>query len=378
MLLTFQIVPSLYLKTTELIGKLQYNVDEAIGHITDDSDYTIYTGYCGIALYHFNVFRRNGNKKSYEIAKSLALRACKNLNGKRISFLTGDSGPLALATIFHIRDEEHREADKTIDRLIQLGNSAPESTPDEILYGWSGYVYALTFVNMFSTTSVIPEKDILNALRRIMRNGVCLAQRRGVKFPPLMWEWHNKNYLGAAHGVAGILYTLLKYNQWATDHEKNNLIKPTLDWLVTQRYDSGNFMSSDSSSEDRLVQWCHGAPGFTSLLILASESYGDESYLKLALETGDITWNRGLIKKGYSLCHGVAGNAYAFVELFKKTKEPRDLYRAAAFMEWCLSYPKCQGLKPDRPYSLYEGIMGLLYFLTDLKNPLDAAFPGFD
>lgn len=26
---------------------------------------------------------------------------------------------------------------------------------------------------------------------------------------PLVYEWHGKNYYGAAHGVAGILYVLL-------------------------------------------------------------------------------------------------------------------------------------------------------------------------
>jgi hypothetical protein len=27
--------------------------------------------------------------------------------------------------------------------------------------------------------------------------------------PPLMYMWHEKKYLGAAHGISGILYTLL-------------------------------------------------------------------------------------------------------------------------------------------------------------------------
>ena len=31
---------------------------------------------------------------------------------------------------------------------------------------------------------------------------------------------------------------------------------------------------------------------------------------------------------GYGLCHGVAGNAYAFLALYRVTKDPRCLYRA--------------------------------------------------
>lgn len=40
------------------------------------------------------------------------------------------------------------------------------------------------------------------------------AQQRGC--PPLMYEWHEKKYLGAAHGLAGILYTLLLVRQIIT------------------------------------------------------------------------------------------------------------------------------------------------------------------
>jgi Lanthionine synthetase C-like protein len=28
--------------------------------------------------------------------------------------------------------------------------------------------------------------------------------------PPLMYEWHGKKYLGAAHGIAGILFVLIQ------------------------------------------------------------------------------------------------------------------------------------------------------------------------
>ena len=30
---------------------------------------------------------------------------------------------------------------------------------------------------------------------------------------PLMYEWHEKKYLGAAHGLAGIFYMLMQYVQ---------------------------------------------------------------------------------------------------------------------------------------------------------------------
>ena len=39
-------------------------------------------------------------------------------------------------------------------------------------------------------------------------------------------------------------------------------------------------------------------------------------------------WKRGLLRKGYGICHGVSGNAYTFLALFKQTSDPVYLHRA--------------------------------------------------
>lgn len=53
----------------------------------------------------------------------------------------------------------------------------------------------------------------------------------------------------------------------------------------------------------------------------------NSSYLERATAAGDVVWQRGLVRKGYGLCHGVAGNAYVFLELYKVTKELKWLHR---------------------------------------------------
>ncbi len=35
---------------------------------------------------------------------------------------------------------------------------------------------------------------------------------------------------------------------------------------------------------------------------------------------GEVIWSRGLLKKGWGLCHGTAGNGYAFIHLYQITK----------------------------------------------------------
>lgn len=51
-------------------------------------------------------------------------------------------------------------------------------------------------------------------------------------------------------------------------------------------------------------------------------------YLEDALQCGEVVWHCGLLKKGYGLCHGAAGNAYTFLALYRLTQDPKHLYRA--------------------------------------------------
>ena len=56
--------------------------------------------------------------------------------------------------------------------------------------------------------------------------------------------------------------------------------------------------------------------------------FGKDKYLSAAVKCGDVIWRRGLLKKGYGICHGAAGNAYAFLCLYKQTGDSKYLHRA--------------------------------------------------
>jgi lantibiotic modifying enzyme len=47
--------------------------------------------------------------------------------------------------------------------------------------------------------------------------------------------------------------------------------------------------------------------------------YNCPRYLEAAVACGDVVWQRGLLKKGCGICHGVAGNAYVFFQLYQAT-----------------------------------------------------------
>jgi hypothetical protein len=59
-----------------------------------------------------------------------------------------------------------------------------------------------------------------------------------------------------------------------TESELNDLIRPTVDYLQGIRFPSSNFPSSLGNNTDKLVQWCHGAPG---VVFLFAEAYKESS-----------------------------------------------------------------------------------------------------
>jgi hypothetical protein len=133
----------------------------------------------------------------------------------------------------------------------------------------------------------------------------------------LMWQWHEKRYLGAAHGLCGILTVLVHLRALVVALNCDEHLKATIDALLRLRFPSGNLPSSLGSGSDRLVHWCHGAPGFIPLLCSAAAAYDDrrETYLAAASRAAQLVAERGLLKKGFGICHGIAGNGLSLLHL---------------------------------------------------------------
>jgi hypothetical protein len=117
------------------------------------------------------------------------------------------------------------------------------------------------------------------------------------------------------------------------------------------------------------VQWCHGAPGvITSTAALAT---GDEAFTELLVAGGELTWRAGPIRKGPSLCHGTAGNGYAFLKLFGRTGDERWLERARAFAMHAI------GQLDGARFSLWTGDVGVALYLRACLDG-DDRFPTID
>lgn len=115
------------------------------------------------------------------------------------------------------------------------------------------------------------------------------------------------------------------------------------------------------------------------LFLKAAETFPEESdrYLGIARKCAECTWDRGLLKKGYGLCHGAAGNGYSLLAFYKATGDLTYLQRGLRYAEWCCDRGKHPEVTiPDDPYSLMNGLAGTVYFLNDVLHGI-YEFPCF-
>jgi hypothetical protein len=104
------------------------------------------------------------------------------------------------------------------------------------------------------------------------------------------------------------------------------------------------------------LQWCCGAPG----IVIGAAEYLDE---ELLLAGAELVWRAGPHgdEKGANICHGTAGNGYAFLKTFERTGDERWLERARRFAMHALEQEQRM---PSR-YSLFTGGIGVALFAAD-------------
>ncbi|KAL8621295.1 hypothetical protein ACOMHN_008120 [Nucella lapillus] len=370
----------------EVIARLLKQLQSSIGQEEHKRpDFSVYTGSSGFALLYLHLHQHlpadssGGEDDFLSLSLHHVKEAVANPQGRRHTFLCGDAGPLAIGAVVYSKMGDERNSAQCISRLeaMHINVIRDQTLPDEHLYGRCGYLSALLFVQHHLGSDKVDREVIVKVTKAILESGKVMGSQTK-EGPPLMYLWHNKKYLGAAHGLAGIFYTLLLIKEPELWPEIEQVVRPCVDFLLSLQFASGNFPSSiGSSSGDRLVQWCHGAPGWVLLFIAAYKTYNDKRYLDAADRCCEVTWNRGLLKKGYGLCHGAAGNAYAFLAMFQLTHNQKHLYRAFKFAEWCSTMGERQCRTPDRPFSLFEGLAGTVYYLVDMLDPQNARFPAF-
>jgi lantibiotic modifying enzyme len=109
------------------------------------------------------------------------------------------------------------------------------------------------------------------------------------------------------------------------------------------------------------IQWCAGAPG----IVIGAAAYLDEELVRGGAE---LAWHTGppTLEKGPGICHGTAGNGYAFLKAFARTGDERWLERARRFAMHALEQvERLHGEHGRGRYSLWTGDVGVALYAAD-------------
>ncbi len=176
--------------------------------------------------------------------------------------------------------------------------------------------------------------------------------------------------IGAGHGFAGNAYALLRGAVLLPMDRREVLYDRCVESLrATAAFedDGANWppvAEAPSASRTKiLVQWCHGAPGIVTGLsdfpIKRSADMDD-----MLVKAGNAIWNAGPLAKGAGVCHGTAGNGYAFLKLHRRTGDPIWLARARSFAMHAIAQSELARQRHGlRRYSLWTGDPGLAIYL---------------
>jgi hypothetical protein len=201
----------------------------------------------------------------------------------------------------------------------------------------------------------------------------------------LIWEQdllgQLASHLGAVHGFAGNLLPAIQGWSLLSTQEREDwsaCIERTLRATAIRQGKLVNWPQSQGRHRPGrtavLVQHCHGAPGIVNALAYFTESRIDD----LLIAAGELTWHAGPLVKGSGLCHGTAGNGFAFLKLFRRTRDAIWLDRARRFaMHACSQSNAARQQHHQSRYSLWTGDLGLAIYLWHCIN-LDDRFPAQD
>ena len=226
-----------------------------------------------------------------------------------------------------------------LERLAELIAANAEDERCELMWGSPGTILAGRELGL----DVTPSVEWLRAQRG--DNGLWTQHLHG----------RVGQNIGPAHGFAGCVTALGDIDDVTETLEPLAVHE---DGLVNWPPDAG--MALDANRDGLIrVQWCHGAPGIAATLA----PYLDE---ELAVAAGELTWRAGPLKKGANLCHGPAGNGYAFLALFERTGDESWLARARAFaMHAAAQVEWARATYGHGRYSLWTGDLGTALYLAD-------------
>ena len=288
------------------------------------------------------------------------------------SWLMGDL-PLAMMAW---RDDPTADRADAVAALIEGNIDHPAR---ELMWGSPGSLLAAAL--MHERTGDARWGALFRRIAQRLREQLSWSERQACHYGTQDLYGRHVRHLDAVHGFVATASALIRGRELLADD----------DWLEWQRCIETTIANTAIREDGRatwpvqadeppgtpqkwLMQFCHGAPGF---VVCLARMPGD-ALDALLVEAGEATWSAGPLAKGSNLCHGTAGNAYAFLVLLARTRDARWRDRARAFAMHAIAQFEDETASTGRlRHSLWTGDIGLAIFLWDCVRE-QAAFPTLD
>ncbi|MEO8751747.1 MAG: LanC-like protein, partial [Casimicrobiaceae bacterium] len=288
----------------------------------------------------------------------------------RASFMLGNT-PIQMMAFGAAPTEELEDA---IDALISGNINHPAR---ELMLGSPGTMLAALFLH--ERTGKQRWSNLFRLTADMLWSQLEWSTEHQCAYWTQEFAGHRFAYLDGVHGFAGTALALIR-GRHLLDAEKWDAWEECIVNTVQRTADRVGAHANWRPEMDRaadpkkLLQFCHGAPGFIICLAGLPGSALDD----LLVGAGETIWSAGPLTKGSNLCHGTGGNGCAFLKLYQRTGDALWLERARAFAMHGIAQTLGAAERYGQArYSLWTGDPGFAIYLSDCLRA-EARFPTLD
>lgn len=259
-------------------------------------------------------------------------------------------------------------SDENAAQLVRLAEEGCKTKGMDPMLGLPGMLVGLSLVDLDEPkVTLILKRGVLRLLDGLTSS---LKQAESGQKSPLS-DATGRFYLGAAHGIAGVLYSCYVASAKVGDKSNIELIRAQArNLLHRMSILSENRVNwpTELGGVKLVAQWCHGAPGIiTSLAPIFRPT--DEREVEILEQAGHLIYEAGPLRKGVGLCHGTAGNGFSMLYLHRLTGKKAWLERAQTFAMNAISqHEEIRQVTLPR-HSLWTGDLGLAMYLLSFSCP---------
>lgn len=288
------------------------------------------------------------------------------------SYLMGD-------TSIQLLGYWNQPSPETATELARLIEATTDHPTRELMWGAPGTLLAALF--LYQRTGESRWAEMYRATAHKLWSQLEWSQEFGCHYWTQDMYGQRSTYLDAVHGFVATAVPLIQGRhllhaaEWeAWQQCIANTVRQTAEWDGTLVNWRARLTSIPSRGGPKLVQFCHGAPGF----VICLADFPDKSLDDLLVAGGETTWQAGPLRKGSNLCHGTGGNGYAFLKLYRRFKDVKWLERARAFAMHGIGQTEADlAAYGHLRYSLWTGDLGFAIYLWDCIQGNDR-FPTLD